>query len=36
MMRKETRGIHYSLDYPQKLLNARHTLLKQPNQALRT
>ncbi len=31
MMRKETRGIHYSLDYPQKLLNARHTLLKQPS-----
>jgi len=28
MMRKETRGIHYSLDYPEKLANACHTLLK--------
>jgi len=31
MMRKETRGIHYSLDYPEKLPIARHTLLKRPN-----
>jgi len=28
MMRKETRGIHYSLDYPEKLPFARNTLLK--------
>jgi len=28
LLRKETRGIHYSLDYLEKLPNARHTLLK--------
>jgi len=28
MMRKETRGIHYSLDYPGKLPSARNTFLK--------
>ncbi|MCJ7633765.1 L-aspartate oxidase, partial [Candidatus Bathyarchaeota archaeon] len=27
LMRKETRGIHYSLDYPNKLPIAHHTLL---------
>jgi len=27
-MRKETRGIHYSLDYPEKLPSARNTFLK--------
>ena len=28
ILRKESRGIHYSLDYPQKLLTAQDTLLK--------
>jgi L-aspartate oxidase len=28
MRRKETRGIHYSLDYPDKLPKAHHTVLK--------
>jgi len=31
MMRKETRGIHYSLDYPEKLPSARNTVLKRYN-----
>ena len=35
-MRKETRGIHYSLDYPEKLPVARHTFLKRSNPAVRT
>jgi L-aspartate oxidase len=30
MRRKETRGIHYSLDYPDKIPIARHTVLKRP------
>ncbi len=30
MKRKETRGIHYSLDYPEKNPVAHHTLLKRP------
>jgi len=30
LMRKETRGIHYSLDYPDKLPIACHTILKKP------
>jgi L-aspartate oxidase len=34
MMRKETRGIHCSLDYPKKLPTARHTLLKQPKRSV--
>jgi L-aspartate oxidase len=28
ILRKETRGIHYSLDFPEKLPNPHHTLLK--------
>jgi L-aspartate oxidase len=28
IMRKETRGIHYSLDYPNKLPVAKHTVLR--------
>jgi len=31
IMRKETRGIHCSLDYPEKLPIARHTFLRRPN-----
>jgi len=31
MRRKETRGIHYSLDYPGKLPSAQNTVLKQLN-----
>ena len=31
MTRKETRGIHYSLDYPEKLPSARNTFLKRYN-----
>ncbi len=31
LIRKETRGIHYSLDYPNKLPVAHHTLLKRWN-----
>ncbi|UCE96914.1 MAG: L-aspartate oxidase [Candidatus Bathyarchaeota archaeon] len=31
MLRKESRGIHYSLDYPQKSLIAQDTLLKKHN-----
>ena len=31
ILRKESRGIHYSLDYPQKLPVAQDTLLKKPD-----
>ncbi len=34
MMRKESRGIHYSLDYPEELPIARHTFLKRSNFSL--
>jgi L-aspartate oxidase len=35
MMRKESRGIHYSLDYPQKLPVAQDTLLKKQDRSFK-